>query len=386
MISEITFNILRDYGELGIILGIAILVLLITLIVFQIVLYGRVASYRLMNKKQIRESEPAISVIIPLFAEDTNYLDTSLVTVLTQDHKEFEVVLVYVGNNSDFFEDVRSLQRLYPHLNPVHINCSPHYPVSPKMALNIGIKSAKYDFIITSSADATPSSGRWLSLLAKGFLYGDIVLGYCGVARQSGFKNFIFREYRLATSIEWISAAINNKAFAASRNAFGFSKELYFSVRGYNYLNMSVGEDDLFLQQIATPDNVSVVLSPRAACTERTWGGWRWWWHRIKLLRSTHQYYPKMTTTLPRLERTLRFIFFAVIIAAIVIMPWEFKLIAVALALVRYFFVLFVVTRNARRLGESGLAGRHIIYDFIEPVLRFFIALGAGRKEKQLWQ
>ena len=181
------------YGGFGIALGAIILALFIVQVVLHLGLFGRIASFRLMNRKQIREKEPAVSVVIPLFAEDSSFLDGTLTTLLTQDYSEFEVVLVYVGNSDDFFADIKSLQRLYPNLSPVHIDYSPHYPVSTKIALNVGIKSAKHDFVIMTSSDATPSSERWLSLLVKGFLYGDIVLGYSGVQRQNGFMNFIFR-------------------------------------------------------------------------------------------------------------------------------------------------------------------------------------------------
>ena len=210
------------YGEIGIILGIIILVLFIAQIALQLGIYGRVASFRLMSKTKIRDKEPGISIIIPLFAEDSDYLDNILPKMLTQDYAEFEVVLVYVGNNDDFFVDVKSLQRLYPNLSPVYINYSPRYPVSTKIALNVGIKSAKYDFVVISSSDATPSSERWLSLLAKGFLYGNVVLGYSSIANGGGLKNFIFREYTFNDSIAWLSAAIRHRAYSASRNALGF--------------------------------------------------------------------------------------------------------------------------------------------------------------------
>ena len=373
------------YGGIGITLGIAILVLFLLQIILQLTIYGRVASFRLMNKKQIRKSEPAVSIVVPLFAEDSQYLDTTLTTLLTQDYSEFEVVLVYVGNNDDFFEDVKSLQRIYPHFSPVHIDYSPNYPVSSKIALNVGIKSAKYDFVITTSSDATPSSERWLSLLAKGFLYGDIVLGYSGLIRQNGFSNFIFREHRFTTSVAWLSAAIRKKPYSASRNALGFKKSLYFDVRGFNHLNMNVGEDDLFIQQIATRDNVSVVLSPRATCNERTWGGWGWWWRKIKTLQTTHKYYPKGVMAASITEWIVRVLFFAALLLAFIFMPWDFKLMALVVMLLRYFFVMFVVIRNARRLGENDLAALHFIYDLIEPVLQLFIWLMPYRKNRALW-
>ena len=385
IIYDIIYNALMAYGEIGIALGVAILVLFIVQISLHLGIYGRIASFRLMERKQIRDKESAVSVIVPLFAEDPAYLDTTLVTLLTQDYKEFEVVLVYVGNSDDFFADVKSLQRLYPNLSPVHIDYTPHYPVSTKIALNVGIKSAKYDFVIITSSDAVPSSDRWLSLLAKGFMYGDIVLGYCGVAQQGGFKNFIFREYAFSNSIAWLSSAIRRRTYAASRNALGFSKELYFGNRGFSHLNMNVGEDDLFVQQIATRDNVSVVLSPRATCTERTWGGWSWWWRKIKNLHTTHKYYPRGVKATQTAELVFRVLVFATIITALVFMPWEFKVAAIVVMLLRYFFVMFVTVRNARRLGESGLIALHFIYDIIEPILRVFISLASHRKNKQLW-
>lgn len=373
------------YGEIGIILGAIILVLFIVQIALQLGIYGRVASFRLMSKTKIRDKEPSISIVIPLFADDSDYLDNILPKMLTQDYAEFEVVLVYVGNNNDFFADVKSLQRLYPNLSPIYINYSPQYPVSTKIALNVGIKSAKYDFVVISSSDATPSSERWLSLLAKGFLYGNVVLGYSGIASGGGLKNLIFREYTFSDSIAWLAAAIRHRAYSASRNALGFKKSLYFDVRGFNHLNMQVGENDLFLQQIATRDNVSVVLSPRATCTERIWGGWSWWWQNTKMQHTTHRYYPagaKFPTIAELLVRTL---FFAAIITAAVLMRWEFTLGAVIIALIRYFIVVFVMVRNARRLGEAGLVPLHFIYDLIEPVLRLFIAIAPEKKNKNAW-
>lgn len=373
------------YGEIGIALGGIILVLFIVQISLHLGIYGRLSSFRLMERKQIRDKEPGVSVIVPLFAEDSSYLDSTLVNLLTQDCEAFEIVIVYVGNNDDFFADLKSLQRLYPNLSPVHIDYSPYYPVSSKIALNVGIKSAKYDFVVISSSDAIPSSERWLSLLSKGFMYGDIVLGYCGVARQGGLKNFIFREYQFSDSVAWLSSAIRRRTYSASRSALGFSKELYFGTRGFNHLNMNVGEDDLFVQQIATPHNVSVVLSPRATCTERTWGGWSWWWRKIKNLHTTHKFYPRGAMATQISELIFRVLFFAAIVTAMVFMPWEFKIATLGILLLRYIFVMFVTVRNARRLGESGLIALHFIYDIIEPLLRLLVSLASHRKNRQLW-
>ena len=360
-----------------------------TLFIAQIVLYfwlyQRVATYRLMSKPVIREEEPGISVVVPIFVEDNDYIDHKLPILLTQDYEKFEVVLVYVGNNEYFFKDIQALQNHYPNLSPIHIKFSPRYPVSTKTALNIGIKGAKYDFILFSSYDALPSSERWISLLAKGFQYGDIVLGYSGIEERKGFSNLIMREYQLNKALAWISSAIRGRTYGASRSALGFKKSLYFDANCFGHLDMNIGEDDLFVQRIATPDNVSVVLSPRATCTERIWGNFKWWLQQVRMLRTTYRYYPKGVLRPTACELALRALFFAMVILAIVVLPWQFKLAAAGAAILRYLLVLFVYVRNARRLGENGLATSHIVYDFIEPGLRLFIALTPRTKGTKTW-
>ena len=102
-IYDIIYSVLMTYGYEGIAFGAVILALFIVQISLQLGIYGRVASFRLMSRKQIRDNEPAISVVVPLFSEDSEYLDNSLVTLLTQDYDKFEVVLIYIGNNDDFF-------------------------------------------------------------------------------------------------------------------------------------------------------------------------------------------------------------------------------------------------------------------------------------------
>ncbi|MBR6655317.1 MAG: glycosyltransferase [Alistipes sp.] len=374
------------YDTVCIALAITIIVLFIIQLALYFNLYGRISSFRMMDKRPIRESEPAISVIVPMFVEDSYYLDTTLATLLTQDYKEFEVVLIYVGKSDDFFNEIKSLQKLYPNLTPIQIDYSPRYPVSTKIALNVGIKSAKYDFIVTTSYDAAPSSERWLSLLAKGFLYGDVVLGYSGIVRKEGFANFIFREYQINKSLAWISAAIRGKAYAGSRNALGFKKELYFNVRGFNHLDMNAGEDDLFVQQIATPDNVSVVLSPRATCIEQTWGGFAWWLRKMQMLRETRRFYKRGVTAKSTAELVMRTLFFIAVLAAIIVLPWEFKAIPIAVAVLRYLLSFYLFVRNTRRLGEEGLSSRHIIYDFIEPALRLFVIVAPLTKGSNTYQ
>ena len=384
-LNNILYNVMMTYGWWGIALAATIVVTLLVEMLYFLLIYNRIAGFRLGSRKQLHDTEPPVSVVVPLFSENLDYLDSGLARLLTQDYNRYEVVLVYVGNDDAFFADIEHLTKVYAHLSPVHIACSPHYPVTSKMALNVGIKTARHEHLLITTTDATPSSERWVSLMAKGFQYGDIVLGYCGIAPQSGLRNFFFREYRFSNSVAWLSEAIAKRTYSASRHNMGFTKSLYFGVRGFNHLNMNIGEDDLFVQSIATRENVSVVLSPRVTCSEHTWGGWRWWFERVHRYGATHRYYPMRAKITVFVELLCRIIFFAAVGVAVATMPWEYGLTALSIALLRYFVVLFWFIRTARRLGETTLTMRHPLYDVFEPLLRLVIAISTPRKKSSIW-
>ena len=384
-LNDITYAILTSYGQYGITLAAIILLLFIIQAVYHLGLYNRIAGFRLGNLTKRSDTTPAVSVVVPIFTEDVTYLDNGFTKLLAQECDNYEVVAGYIGNDDGFYADLCRLKSLYPHLSPIRINCTPYYPVTVKTALNVGIKSARNEHVLITSIDATPASKRWVALMAKGFQYGDVVLGYCGIDEQPGFKNFIFREFRFSNSVAWLSAAIRRKTYCASRHNMGFTKSLYLGVRGFNHLNMNVGEDDLFVQRIASADNVSIVLSPRVACYERTWGGWRWWLERVHRYGATHRYYPLGAKATVAFELLTRTAFFAAAATAIATMPWEYATAVGVLVFLRYFMVMFTFIRTARRLGETTLTTRHALYDVIEPLLRLFIILSQSDKQRDSW-
>lgn len=385
-INDTIYNTLASYGNWGLALVIILATLFIAQMIFHLAIYGKIASFRLTARKKIREEGAPISIVVVLPSEDSDYIDNGLMQLLGQNYPDFEVVVVYTGDSNDFFAELNHITRISPRLKPIFLRADERHQIKKKVAMNVAIKSATYDHIIMTNTDATPVSEKWLSLMAKGFVYGDVVLGYSGVAYKPGFDNFIFREYRISNSMAWLSAAIRRKTYSASNSAFGFVKDLYLGVRGFNHLDMDVGDDDLFLQQIATRNNVSVVLAPSATCRERSWGSWRWWINQVSRQRLTHRFYPRMTLAPVFLEQASRLLLFAFSIAAFATMPWEFCLGVVLLLVARFLATLFSARRVWRRLGEEGLTSRHIIYDLAEPFIRLYIILSSQKISKTAWR
>ncbi len=386
-LSEIFDTVLAAYGAAGLFMLAMLLAAFCVQMQRWCGVYAKVAGFRLAGRVKKRNDVPPVSVVLPLYGENLAYLDDGLPQLLNQRHMErYEVVVVYVGNDDNFFTDLSRLRQIYPHLVTTQINFTPCYPVSSKMALNIGIKAAHYEHVVMTTPDARPASSLWLSTLSKAFMYGDIVIGYCGVERAKGFSDLVFREWQMNEAVGWLHAAIKGRPYGASRHNLGFTKTLYYSVRGFSHLNLNAGEDDLFVQRVATADNTAPVCTAVASCRERRWGDWRWWFSRVHASGVTRRFYPPEARNVADVELLSRTVFFILAVAIMALMPLECKIAALALLLVRYFAVWFVILRTARRLGERNIASRHFIYDIIEPALHAFVRLTLRKSADSAWR
>ena len=368
--------------------GIALTVLTIALFCVQMYRYGIYAGipkYRLATRKKVRNSEPPISVIITLFSENADYLDNGLIELLQQDYDNYEVVVVYVGNDDNFYADLSYLRKGYPHLVTTQIDHSSRYPISTKMALNVGIKAAHNECLLFTNTEASPASKHWVSLMAKGFMYGDIVIGHSGIKYEKGAENRLFRKLRFKESIDRLSAVIRRRPYAASRYNFGFTKQLYFENRGFNHLSMNAGESDLFLQSILCNDNASLVITPRARCIESAPRNFKGWLTLLRTERSTHTFYKLSTHNYIDSEPIVRSAFFAAAVTMIALLPYELKIFAAALLFVRYCYASYTLLRIAARLGERRLRLWQPIFDIAEPILRLHIHLRQHKHKDNIW-
>ncbi len=379
--------IIQHYGWQGTTLAVVILILLCVQLYYHIVVYGRVARFYNSHRRKRLETEPAVSVVIPIFSEDYDYLDTRLHNIMGQQYASpFEVVLVYVGADNDYFEELNKMRLHFPNLVVTKIQYNPRFPISVKMALNVGIKSAHNEHIIVTTTEATPASEQWLSTMGKAFQRGDIVLGYTAIEATKGLTNYLIRMSRLQISTYWLASAVNHQTYRGSRHNFGFTKSLYFGVKGFTHLNMTIGENDLFLQRIAKRNNVSVALIPKGTMSEKQWGGLKWWIGHLRHYGEAYKFYPHAARNAMEQELGSQILFFLTIITAMIFLPLEVKLAALVLLIVRYIAVVVRARSIAKRVGEKGVAMRYFIFDLFNPLLMICTRISMLRKDSTAWK
>ena len=372
---EFLTNIFEHYSWQGI----ALVFLAVTLFAIQIyyyaVVYNRIISFRLMREREKRRENPAISIIVPMRGESERFLVDELPALLHQEYDHYEVVVVYIGSDNDYYDELQRIRDNHSYMRLTRMGGSnERFYISTKQALNVGIKSAQYDCLLFTIPGATPVSNEWVATMAKGFERGSVVIAPA-VPNFEGnnLSTYIMRMIELNQMRNAMVCAIEGRPYYAPRSNYGFDRKLYDSERGYNYLGLDIGENDLFLQEIATAKRTSVVMSRHSIVKEERIDMVSEWKEQMRYYGNTRQFYPAAAKHFTTRELGSRALFFIVAIAIIVILPLELKLGAIGLLLVRYAVAVWSSRRVAHKLGEQDMALKYWIYDLLGPMLEWML-------------
>lgn len=372
---EFLTNIFEHYSWQGI----ALVFLAVTLFAIQIyyyaVVYNRIISFRLMREREKRRENPAISIIVPMRGESERFLVDELPALLHQEYDHYEVVVVYIGSDNDYYDELQRIRDNHSYMRLTRMGGSnERFYISTKQALNVGIKSAQYDCLLFTIPGATPVSNEWVATMAKGFERGSVVIAPA-VPNFEGnnLSTYIMRMIELNQMRNAMVCAIEGRPYYAPRSNYGFDRKLYDSERGYNYLGLDIGENDLFLQEIATAKRTSVVMSRHSIVKEERIDMVSEWKEQMRYYGNTRQFYPAAAKHFTTRELGSRALFFIVVIAIIVILPLELKLGAIGLLLLRYAIAVWSSRRVAHKLGERDMALKYWIYDLLGPMLEWML-------------
>lgn len=372
---EFLTNIFEHYSWQGI----ALVFLAVTLFAIQIyyyaVVYNRIISFRLMREREKRRENPAISIIVPMRGESERFLVDELPALLHQEYDHYEVVVVYIGSDNDYYDELQRIRDNHSYMRLTRMGGSnERFYISTKQALNVGIKSAQYDSLLFTIPGATPVSNEWVATMAKGFERGSVVIAPA-VPNFEGnnLSTYIMRMIEFNQMRNAMVCAIEGRPYYAPRSNYGFDRKLYDSERGYNYLGIDIGENDLFLQEIATAKRTSVVMSRHSIVKEERIDMVSEWKEQMRYYGNTRQFYPAAAKHFTTRELGSRALFFIVAIAIIVILPLELKLGAIGLLLLRYAIAVWSSRRVAHKLGERDMALKYWIYDLLGPMLEWML-------------
>lgn len=301
---------------------------------------------------------PPVSVIITA-REECNNLRQNLTDILEQDYPQFEVIVVNDGNTDESEDYLTLLQEHYPHLYHSFVPASSRYISRKKLAISIGIKAAKYEWLLFTEANCRPVSNQWLRLMARNFTsHTDVVLGYSGYRREKEHKQRFINFDNLFNHLRFLGCALAGKPYMGLGRNLAYRKSLFFRQKGFTeHLHLQHGADDLFVNQVAKGSNTRVECEADAVVRMSPVMRNKLWREEKIGYTSTSFHYHGLQRWLLGLETTSRLLFHASWMIAIVVgilkQQWLLAGIGLLLFILRYLLQAIIINKTAKQLNES---------------------------------
>lgn len=350
---------------------------------YYLLIYLRPVSWKMGDEN--KNSEP-LSVIICARNEFSN-LKAHLPKILNQDYPNYEVIVVNDCSEDDSEILLGEFGQKYKHLRHTTIEPDLKFSHGKKLAVTIGMKSAKYNRLVFIDADCYPVSNQWLSEINKSYIINkQIVLGYGGYERRKGFLNKIIRFDTLFIAMQYLGFALAGRPYMGVGRNLSYLKQLFFSGRGFaNHYQLLSGDDDLFINENANNDNSAVLLSPNSITRSISQKTWRAWSKQKKRHLTTGKHYKKGDKLFLGIELLTRFLFYISLLVLIYLKADI--IIIISIYSFRMFLQLIIFKLNMNKMNEKGLLMLIPLFDILLPIVHFiFILSNKINSRKNRWK
>ncbi len=344
--------------------------------------FARVAFYK-SKPKQLRIQHP-VSVVICARDEDEN-LARNLPGVLVQKYPTTHEVVVVNDNSVDDSKYIlQELKKTFRSLHVVELTQEAKLISGKKYPLSVGIREAKHEILLLTDADCVPSSEDWMHQMQDAYDEGvEIVLGYGAYHRKKGLLNKLIRFETFHTALQYLSYALAGVPYMGVGRNLSYKKGLFLRNRGFSAINhIPSGDDDLFINRVATKQNTRVVIDPDAitrSIPKTTWSGWL---RQKSRHYTTAKYYKPQHKFLLGLYFATQFLYYPLAALAICLYDWRW---GVGVFALRFLWQGIVLYRAMRKLGEGDLWPWYLVLDMWMFFYYLIFAPALWRRPTRSW-
>jgi len=326
-------------------------------------------------------SEP-ISIIV-CAKNEFNNLKNKLPGFLNQDYPNYEVIVVNDQSVDDTAILLKEFEKHYPNLVVVTIEKHIKKRLGKKLALTLGIKTAKHEYLLLTDADCLPNSKNWAMQMCSNYNSADIILGYGGYEKKKGLLNKLIRFDTFNVAQQYLSYALAGHTYMGVGRNMAYKKSLFFENKGFaNHLHIASGDDDLFIQEIASKNNVSIEINEQAHTTSTVIENWREWAYQKRRHITTAPLYKTKFKVLLALYPYAQFLFWTTLLL-LFLLKASLQYCTILLG-VKVFLSYLVNYKSMKDLKVMDLYWIHPVYEIVYLCIQgIFVLLNIISKPKK---
>jgi len=365
-------------------LGLVIFIVFAFFSAIQFYYYLRVYLPVLFYKKKGGQNTPPLSVVICAKNESHN-LKKNLPYVLNQDYPDFEVIVVDDGSTDNTGEILGEYISMHKNLKTTSIPIpnDPKFSHGKKLAVTVGVKSAKNEWVIFTDADCFPESDQWLRNIAQKTDSKEIILGYGGYQRQKSLLNNFIRFETVNIALMYLGYAIARKPYMGIGRNLAYKKKLFLDNKGFaNNYGIQSGDDDLFINETATASNTSVTINSNSFTRSEAAKTWKNLFHQKTRHLTTANKYKSMHSFMIGMEPLSRAWFYFLL--AILLITNSFFIPTLAIVGSRFIIQLIIYIATSQRFKEKNIWVFFIFFDLFSLFFNFLAYFALIIRPKQI--
>ena len=343
-------------------------IIFVIIVCIQLIYFAYVFNAFACAKKETAEKkfDTAVSVLICAKNEAKN-LKKNLPSFLTQNFQNFELVLINDGSKDETLKVMEAFKE-QAHFKVKIVNVVPNEQFwgSKKYALTLGIKAASHEILLLTDADCKPKNNDWIAQMVSQFhSKKELVLGYGAYEKQKSFLNKLIRFETLLTALQYFSFAKIGLPYMGVGRNIAYTKSLFFKANGFvKHMHIKSGDDDLFVNEIATKINTTICFSPNSFTESVPSLNFKNWLSQKRRHISTATNYKfKHKFALGLFFMSQFMFYFLSVVLLVLLYKWPFVLALIGL---RYLFSFITYIKSAKKLQEKDLI---VFLPILEPFL-----------------
>lgn len=352
------------------------------LIFYYIYFFSRLALFK-PKARQVSQQHP-VSIIVCGKDEDENFAKNIPGLIFQQYPSTKQIVVVNDNSTDDSKYILQELNRSFKALTIIELEQEPKLITGKKYPLSVGIREAKHEVLLLTDADCVPASEHWLQKMQDGYDDGiDIVLGYGAYRKLPGLLNKIIRFETFHSALQYLSYALVGKPYMGVGRNLSYKKSLFLNNKGFSAINhLPGGDDDLFINKVATHKNTAIVIDPEAHTLSNPKTTFKSWQNQKTRHYSTSKYYKKQHKFLLGLYSLCQFAFYFLALAAFFLFDWR---IVLGVLVFKTIVQVLVYAGAMKKLHETDLIPWILFMDLWMIPYYIIFAPSLWRKARKSW-
>ena len=347
---------------------------------YYLVFYLRIA---FKDKEQKEEFTKPLSVVICAKNEAEN-LKKYIPLIAKQNYNNFEIVVVNdcSADDTEFILDF--LEKKYKNLRHTTILEDNKFSHGKKLALTIGIKSAKNEHLILTDADCYPASDNWLKEISSNFSeQKNIIVSYGAFEKDNGFLNKFIRYDNFFNSMQFLSFAKAGIPYMGTGRNMAYTKSLFIDNKGFaSHYNIMSGDDDLFVNENANNKNTKAVCNSETFTYSPAKKSFIKVYHQKLRHLSTAKKYKFFHKFLLSLEPLSRILFY---LSSSISLIFLFNYLVLAFIVIVLIVKITVVKIASNRMLEKDLFIFSLLFDMFLPIFYLFLHTNSFLVKRRKW-